>query len=96
MNSRYPEIGDFQDSFSTFLDAENIARLEVAVATFKLLVEFVKSLSKAQHLLQRPQNKLLRKLWWLLLLGLPIILKVSTSRPWKDYVPPFLALVNTG
>jgi hypothetical protein len=63
------------------------------VATFELLVEFVKSLSKAQHLLQRPQNKLLRRL---LFRGFPVILKVSASCPWKEYVPPFLALVNTG
>jgi hypothetical protein len=78
MNSRYPETGDFQDGFSAFLDAENIARLDVAVATVVLLVKFVKNLKKAQHLLQRPQNKLMRRL---LFQGLPVILKVSASCP---------------
>ena len=52
MNSRYTEVGDFQDGFSVFLDAENIARLEVPMAAFELLVEFLKSLSEAQHLIQ--------------------------------------------
>ena len=91
MNSRYAKIGDFQNIFSALLDTKNITRLKVAVATFELFVELVKSCGEAQHLLQRPQNAFLRRLFFR---DLPILLKVSISGPGKNDVTLF-ALVNT-
>lgn len=62
MNSRHSEVCNFQDFFPLFVDAEDIARLQVAVAAFAVFVEHLESSSEAKHLPHRPQNALLRSL----------------------------------